>query len=206
MLTGFLLLWFILTALSLIFVIYDLITTTPEAGVMKVAWVLVTLYTGPIGLFCYLLSCREPIEGTHEKFIEPLWKQSLGSEVHCLAGDATGIIVAAIILSFYEVPKILELIIEYSAGFIFGLFIFQALFMRKMMGGSYIKALKNAFLPEWLSMNCIMAGMISVMVIWSKYDFLSSNPKSMHFWGMVSSATLVGGLTAYPINHGTVVI
>lgn len=201
MLHGALVLWFILTVMSLIFVIYDVITTTPEAGVIKVAWVLVTLYTGPIGLFLYMLSCREPIPGTHEKFIDKLWKQSLGSEVHCLAGDATGIIVAAIVLSFYDIPESIEIIIEYVAGFLFGLLIFQALFMKKMMGGSYIKALKSAFFPEWLSMNMIMAGMIPVMVIWARVDELSMDPFSIHFWGKMSLATLAGGLCAFPINR-----
>ena len=98
MLEGMLILWGILTLFSLIFMIYDLIWVTPEAGVMKLGWLLVVLYTGPIGLFFYFLSCREPMPGSHERFIRPLWKQSLGSEVHCLAGDATGIILAAIIL------------------------------------------------------------------------------------------------------------
>ena len=184
-----------------IFVIYDVITTTPEAGIMKVAWVLVTIYTGPLGLFLYLLSCREPIPGTHEKFISKLWKQSLGSEVHCLAGDATGIILAAIVLAFYEFPKFVEILIEYAAGFFFGLLIFQALFMKKTMGGTYIKAIKNTFFPEWLSMNMIMAGMIPVMVIWPRFDELAKSPFSFHFWAMMSLATIIGGCAAYPINQ-----
>ncbi len=37
--------------------------------------------------------------GTHEEFIAPLWKQSVGSIIHYFAGDATGIIVAATITS-----------------------------------------------------------------------------------------------------------
>lgn len=201
MLEGILILWFILTVLSLVYVAYDVIKVTPEAGVMKAAWILVTIYTGPIGLFFYLVSCKEPIPGTHEKFIEKLWKQSLGSEVHCLAGDATGIIAAAIILSFFEIPRTWEVIIEYVAGFGFGLFIFQALFMKKMMGGTYIKAVVTTFFPEWLSMNLIMAGMIPVMVIWSTHDSLARDPLSLHFWGMMSLATLIGGILAYPMNQ-----
>ncbi len=88
MLTGILVAWALLTLLSLVFVVYDLKKNTPEAGVMKVGWVLVVLYTGPVGLFFYFMTCREPMPGTHEKFIDSLWKQATGSEVHCLAGDA----------------------------------------------------------------------------------------------------------------------
>lgn len=201
MLEGMLVLWTVLTVLSFAFVSYDVITNTPEANIMKAGWVLVVLYTGPVGLFFYFLTCREPLPGTHEQFVNKLWKQSVGSEVHCLAGDATGIILTAIILSFYNIARGWEITLEYVGGFICGLLIFQALFMRKMMGGSYIKALKNTFYPEWLSMNMIMAGMIPVMGIWAAHDTWAHTPKSLHFWGMMSFATLVGGFVAYPMNY-----
>ena len=86
--------WFSLTAVSVIYVAWDLITRTPEMKVMKWGWVLVTLYAGPLAFIVYWLSCLEPAPGTHEEFIAPLWKQSVGSTIHCIAGDATGIIVA----------------------------------------------------------------------------------------------------------------
>ena len=38
----------------------------------------------------------------------------------------------------------IDLIVEYIAGFAFGLLIFQSLFMKDMMGGSYLAALKRA--------------------------------------------------------------
>ncbi|MCH8014679.1 MAG: DUF4396 domain-containing protein, partial [Candidatus Dadabacteria bacterium] len=74
---GALLLWFILTGLSLIVLIYDLHTNTPAQWVMKLAWILIVLYTGPIGLFIFFLSCRQPIAGTHDQFIAAHWKQSV---------------------------------------------------------------------------------------------------------------------------------
>jgi hypothetical protein len=51
---------------------------------------------GPIGLLLYVLTDKEPASGTHEEFVRPLWKQGVGSTVHCVAGDATGIVAAAI--------------------------------------------------------------------------------------------------------------
>jgi len=57
MLDGVILLWFILTALSVAFVAID-IRTTPEATVMKWGFVLVTLFTGPFGAF--LICARMP--------------------------------------------------------------------------------------------------------------------------------------------------
>ncbi len=201
MIDGILIFWFVLTGLSLIYITYDLIAVTPEAPVMKAGWWLVTLYAGPIGLFFYLLSCKEPMPGTHEQFIAPLWKQSLGSMVHCLAGDVTGIIVAALVITFFEIGMGWEFLIEYLAGFFFGLLIFQSFFMRKMMGGNYFKALKISFYPEFTSMNMIMAAMIPTMAIWNGIEPSAQSPLSLHFWGKMSLATILAGLAAFRMNR-----
>ncbi len=192
--------WFALTAVSVAFVAWDLFTRTPEIKVMKWGWILVTLYTGIVGLIVYWFSCREPAPGTHEKFIAPLWKQTVGSTIHCMAGDATGIIVAAAITSLLGLPMWFDSVVEYVAGFAFGLFIFQALFMKDMLGGSYSQAVKSSFLPEWLSMNAVMAGMIPVMIILMTRDMRAMEPTSLRFWGIMSLASLVGAGLAYPVN------
>jgi len=132
-----LLAWFALTAISVIYVAYDAFTNNPEMKIMRIGWVLVTLYLGPISLFLYIMSCQEPEPGTHEEFVKPLWKQSLGSTIHCVAGDATGIVVAAALTAAFGLPMWIDLIVEYVGGFAFGLLIFQSLFMKDMMGGSY---------------------------------------------------------------------
>lgn len=196
-----LLVWFALTAASVAYVTWDAWRNNPELTVMKWGWVLVTLYLGPVGLFLYVLSCQEPEPGTHERFIQPLWKQGLGSTIHCLAGDATGIIAAATITGLVGLPMGLDFIIEYAVGFGFGLLIFQALFMKDMMGGSYLAAVRQTVLPEWLSMNFVMAGMFPTMVLLMMGgDMRAMEPTQLSFWGAMSAATLVGLLAAYPVN------
>jgi hypothetical protein len=69
-----------------------------------------------------------------------------------------------------------------------------------MLGGSYPEAVRKSFLPEWLSMNGVMAGMIPVMVVLMLADMTAMHPGSPRFWGIMSLATLVGGVVAYPIN------
>ena len=192
--------WFVLTAFSVAYVAWDAWRRTPEMTVMKWGWVLVTLYTGPVGAAVYVLSCQEPRPGAHEAFVRPLWKQGLGSTIHCLAGDATGIIVGAAVTAALGLRMWQDLIGEYVFGFAFGLLIFQALFMRDMLGGSYARALRLAFLPEWLSMNAVMAGMVPVMVVLMSRDMRAMEPTSLRFWGAMSLATLVGGAVAYPLN------
>src|SRR5260221_5665185 len=149
--------WLIVAVLSAAYVAWDQFAGNPEPAVMKWGFVLVTLYTGPIGLLLYAMADKEPRQGAHEEFVKPLWKQGVGSTVHCIAGDATGIILAAVITAIVGLPMWVDLIVEYVAGFLFGLLIFQALFMRKVMGGSYVDNLRRSFLPELISMNCMMS-------------------------------------------------
>lgn len=90
--------------------------------------------------------------------------------------------------------------VEYIVGFAFGLFVFQALFMRDMLGGSYARALRATLLPEWLSMNAVMAGMVPVMTILMSRDMKAMEATSLRFWGVMSLATLAGAVLALPVN------
>ncbi len=197
---GVLLLWFILTGLSLIVLIYDLQTNTPTQWVMKLAWILIVLYTGPVGLMIFFLSCRQPLPGTHDDFIAAHWKQSVGSMMHCVAGDATGIILAAIVTFHLGLPNGLDLIFEYITAYIMGLLIFQALFMKSSMGGSYFQAVKKTIFSETVSMNMVMVGMIPVMAIMRGLIPGGGDPQGLLFWGISAIATMAGMITAYPMN------
>ncbi len=194
--------WFTLAGLSTIYVAYDnFVCKNPEEKVMKWGWVLITLYMGPIALALYVLADKEPAPGTHEEFVKPLWKQGVGSTVHCIAGDATGIIAAAAITAVLGLPMWLDFIVEYVAGFAFGLFIFQSLFMKDMLGGSYPRAVRSTFVPEWLSMNMMAAGMFPTMaLLMMGRDMRAMEPTEPLFWAVMSVGVIVGFATAYPVN------
>lgn len=200
MLDGVLLLWYILTAGSLVFIVWDLQTNTPVTWVMKLAWVLIVLYTGPIGLFIYLLACRQPLPETHDAYIAAHWKQSIGSMMHCVAGDATGIILAAIVTYSLGLPNGIDLIIEYAAGFLVGLFVFQSLFKVLMTHTRYLTAVRQSFFPETVSMNMVMTGMLPVKAILMAKLAGADDPTKPEFWGIMSLATMAGMVTAYWIN------
>ncbi|HTR62046.1 MAG TPA: DUF4396 domain-containing protein [Candidatus Binataceae bacterium] len=199
MLDGVILTWFILTALSVAFVAID-IRSTPESPVLKWGFVLVTLFTGAVGAMLYVLGCREPLPGTHEQYVAAPWRQTLGSTMHCVAGDGIGILAGAVLGGFLMMPPALDIATEYILGFGFGLGIFQALFMRDMVGGSYTKALAASFIPELTSMNCLMAGMIPVAMIFKSRVPGSASPGSAAFWLIMSMALLAGFIAAYPMN------
>lgn len=72
--------------------------------------------------------------------------------------------------------------------------------MRDMLGGSYLAAVKSTVLPEWLSMNGVMAGMVVVMVILRSHAKGTTDVGDVRFWGVLSLAVLAGLVVAYPVN------
>jgi hypothetical protein len=199
MIDGVMLLWFALAGLSVVFVATD-IRTTPAHPVMKWGFILLVAYTGVFGLFLYVLGCREPLRGTHERFVAERWRQVLGSTMHCVAGDGVGILAGAVIASLITLTGPGELALEYLLGFAFGWTIFQALFMRDMAGGNYLRSLKMTFLPEFLSMNLLMAAMIPAMMSLRALIAPEAGPSDPAFWFVMSMALFAGFIVAYPMN------
>ena len=68
--------------------------------------------------------------------------------MHCLAGDATGIVIAAAIVPTFGLPNGIDLMIEYVSAFIVGLLVFQALMMVGMYGGDTFLLMLGA---AWLA-------------------------------------------------------
>ena len=102
--------------------------------------------------------------------------------------------------SFMHLSPLADIGLEYVLGFGFGWGIFQALFMREMMGGSYRKALTSTFVPELISMNMVMAGMIPVMTLSMKAVPGSHDIFGASFWFLMSMGLLAGFIGAYPVN------
>lgn len=199
MFNGVMLLWFLLTAAAVLFVTVD-IRYTPESSVLKWGFVLLTAYTGPVGAFLYVLGCREPLSGLHERYTASRWRQVLGSTMHCVAGDGVGILAGAVIASFLTLAHLLQTALEYVLGFGFGWTVFQALFMREMSGGSYRRSLASTFIPELLSMNWLMSGMVPIAALGRALLARPVSPLAPDFWFVMSMALLVGFILAYPIN------
>lgn len=194
--------WFALVAASVAYVGWDAWRRNPELKVMKLGWVLSTMFLGPVGLFLYVVGCQEPAPGQHERFVSPLWRQALGSTIHMLGGDGTGIIVAAAITGLLGLPMGIDFVIEYVAGFLFGLLVFQALFMKDMMGGSYARAVRDSLMPEWLSMGFMMGLMFPVMTLaMMGADMRAMQPTEPLFWGAMSLAFFAALVGAYPVNY-----
>lgn len=193
------LLWFVLTAVSALYVAIDSLHT-PEHPVLKLAFVIFTLFAGPFGAALYTFGCRKHTPEEHAAFVAAPWRQVLGSTMHCVAGDGIGILAGAVIGALVALPIAGEVALEYALGFLFGWTFFQAFAMRDMAGGSYVRSLETTFIPELLSMNCLMGGMVPVMVLAWQDVPEAHDPTHGLFWFRMSIALMVGAVIAYPMN------
>jgi manganese oxidase len=73
--------------------------------------------------------------------------------------------------------------------------------MKRMMGGTYWENVKKSFMPEFISMNAMMAGMAPTMsLLMLGRDMRAMDPLELIFWGVMSLGVMVGVTTAYPVN------
>ncbi len=148
----------------------------------------------------YALGCRESLAHTHQAYVAKTWRQVLGSTMHCVAGDGLGILAGAAIGAVLTLPRWADISLEYALGFSFGWTIFQALFMRGMAGGSSRRSLAVTFIPEFLSMNVLMAAMILSASLARSLLPPAHGPLAPQSWFVMSMGLLVGFVAAYPIN------
>jgi hypothetical protein len=197
---GAMVMWWVLTVPALLFVSIDIWRNTPESPVLKWAFVILTAFTGPIGAFLYVLGCREPLPGSHEHYVSARWRQVLGSTMHCVAGDGVGIVVGAAIGSMLTLSFWPDFLLQYALGFGFGWAFFQAFAMRGEAGGSYRRSLRMTFLPELLSMNLLMAGMLLAAQLAMLKIPGADDPAHPRFWFVMSMGLIIGFVFAYPVN------
>lgn len=201
----FLSIWFISAILAAIWAVYDMITNQPRiTPLIKIAWVLIVLYLGVVGLILYIYSCRAPSGVDHDVYVAPIWKRALGSTIHCVSGDALGIVMVAVIISQTHLPMIAEFAIEYGFAFLFGWLIFQVAPIMVFMGKSFREALFAGVRAEFVSLTVMVMGMFPTMYALMKAVGGSGghmpSPVSLEFWGIMTASIAVGFLVSYPAN------
>jgi hypothetical protein len=73
--------------------------------------------------------------------------------------------------------------------------------MKSMMGDTYWENVRRSFIPEFISMNFMMAGMAPVMsFLMMGRDMRAMEPTEFLFWGVMSIGVIAGFILAYPSN------
>jgi hypothetical protein len=71
--------------------------------------------------------------------------------------------------------------------------------MKNIMGGSYAQNVRRSFLPEFISMNFMMAEMAPVMTfLMMGRDMRAMAPTELLFWAVMPVGAAAGFALAYP--------
>jgi hypothetical protein len=191
--------WLVLTAGSLIVLAWDLARGTGARWGTILAWVLVTLLFGPLGLLSYLRLYRRPGQQASH------WWRALGASLYSVTGNALGLlIVIAPYYLFLPDKNAGPLILV--APLLVGWLIFRAPLVAARLGGRYWVAVRRTLLPEFISTILVLIGMLPVLILlpdivstewWGSF---ANDPSSWVFWGVVSLGAMVGALILYPYN------
>ena len=158
-------------------------------GMMKVAWVLTVLYSGPLGLAVYWYTGRGQIR--HDS----LWRKSFRSVAHfysgCGLGEIIGVLTLAGLLAMTGwAVNLTTFALAYIIGFAFTLGpLVQA-------GETFGVALKDSVVAESISITVMEASALSVNAGLAG-DARIGDPV---FWGALIISLSVGLLVAYPVN------
>jgi CubicO group peptidase (beta-lactamase class C family) len=197
----FMLIWAALTAASLLVVLGGLLRSVQASWGFKLAWLLVTLVFGPLGLLAYLFSFRRLGRPPEEP--ASTWWTALAASLYSMAGYAIAWILVFAIF-FYILPSrhpLITLLISYGLFFIVGLFVLRAPSLTSELGGSYAIALRRSGLAEVISSNLAFAGMFPVGVFlidsWAPGNMEVLSPL---FLGITLFVVTVGLVFVYPFN------
>lgn len=187
---AFLVVWGILVAAALVWLVRDLSARNPQiGGLMKWVWLFTVLYSGPLGLAVYYYAGRRQIAR------DSLWRRGFRSVAHCYSGCGAGEIVGVVVtagllgLGTYGVAGI-TFVLAYVAGFI----LTAGPLMQE--GVPFRKAMLDAFYSETASIAVMELVAISVD-LWLAGSAGMGSPV---FWSSLVFSLSVGLLAAYPVN------
>ena len=211
------LLWIISGILGCIWIIFHLFIRQPMISyLMKLAWIIVVLITGPIGVWAYYQTYKGyGIKIAMGDWQRPLWVQALVSTISSLAFGAGAMIAIAYLLLRTGTPllmlegplfvfgnaMLLAMIISYLGAFLLNSLLFVPNMLRMGKRMNYLEAIRESIPLVFLSMTAVSIGMMGSMW-WFMMEYLPMMPEESEilWFGFTYLATVVGLITAYPVN------
>jgi hypothetical protein len=211
---GILIAWFLLTVMSLAFLVVDLWHTQLAPRGAGLLWLLTTAFLGPLGLVAYWISGRGPGRAGESAKLPPATPLSpvclaLGSAAWAAAGNSAGVILVlglALYLPQMFTSPVLLIATMILAPFCAGWSIFAASRWISRSDGRFMICYRRPFLAEMVSTCLVLAGAYPTLIAlimrffgrWTApFGFdLTYAP----LWGGLGLACLAGTLVTYPFH------
>lgn len=199
--------WLIMAAGSVVILIWHFTRGTRVFWSLRMIWVLIVAFFGPLGLMSYLYSCQQSLRSPNMQAAIAKWKCAFGDTMFGVVGHSIGIALAFstfyLIQSFSESSPLSLALRLYGLPLIVGLLFYQAPFMTFMMGSPYRNAVARRFITEVISLNFVLVGMLPVGFILlglCERHLGLRGPGSALFWGVIILCAFAGAITVYPFN------
>lgn len=180
---------------------------------MKIAWVLLALVLGPVGLWAYYTCYRGYAhQVARGEFPRPRWVQVLAATCSTAGFGLPIMISIAFILTYAGLPLLFmrnswyflggpmvqSVIWSYLGTLLINAFLFVPLMLAFKENSSYWGTVKSNWLTVFISMTSISMGMMSVMMLLMMvYLDMMPEQSNLNWWFSMYVSSLVGILSGY---------
>jgi len=202
--------WFLMTASSLVFIVWVLWRTRPALHGVRLMWLLTIAFLGPLGLAIYWVSVRQ-LRGAEESANQKsqVW-QALSSAAWAAAGNMLGGIgVLALLLylpQVFDTNLTLQIATTFLLPFFAGWLFFATSRWISRSEPNYTQSYHRSIFAEALSTCWVLMGAYpTVNILGSKYIDPWTTPFGFDLsyppvWGLLCMAALIGTLLAFPLH------
>ena len=200
--------WIFISVVSALLLIWDFTHKTEAPWRIQIAWVMVTILYGPIGLLTYIVTYRQPQRLVNIKTKMTNWRQALRETLFSVVGPSFGLSLA--FASFYTIQSFNESTIWsvafrlYGLPLLVGLFFFRTPLIEYFLESQYWRAVLRICVAEVILQNFILSGMlpvISVLIIFCEKNMGLREPSNVLFWGTIHIGAIAGALTVFPCTY-----
>jgi len=202
--------WFLMTASSLVFLVWILWRARPAPHGARLMWLLTTAFLGPLGLAIYFLSKGQPRGAEKPVYQEPRVWQSLSSAAWAAAGNmlgGIGVIALLIYLpGFFGTNLLLQIAATFLLPLCTGWLVFATSRWISRSEPNYAQAYHRSIFAEAVSTCWVLSGTYpTVNIMGSKYIDPWTAPFGFDLsyppvWGLLCLAALIGTLLAFPLH------
>jgi hypothetical protein len=160
--------WILLVGASLVLLLLDAARGTPWSVGALLSWMLVVLFSGPLGLFVYFVTWRRPLRAEPpDNMLTTAWR-ALGAASWCVAwvllGTAAVIMVVVSYMDVFSDAPILNIFFSVGLPFLSPFLIYLVMHLTSLREGS-------RFIISWspmalfISVCAVMAGSYPLMIV-----------------------------------------
>jgi aminopeptidase len=196
----FMLVWGALTLVSLVFLIWGFTRNKSMLWGVRLAWVIILLIFGPLGLWVYWISYHAPISSDDPKAVITNWKDAMGlTAINVSVYVAVVYLLIAICVIFMPDKSISYWLL--FIPFLAGLLLLRIPIIASMKKIGFIAALGDSLLIEIITFGFGAAGILATTVFlinqWFPRDISLADPL---FYASALIAAIVGSFFNFPIN------